>query len=55
MEVFESFVLVVSEEVVVIKLKGEGIERFRRKVEFVNVFFFFLNLLLFKENNLIFS
>lgn len=45
MEVLESFVLVFSEEVVVIRFKGEGIERFRWRVEFVSGILFFLEFL----------
>lgn len=45
MEVLESFVFVFSEEVVVIRFKGEGIERFRCWVEFVSGVLFFLDFL----------
>lgn len=55
MEVLESLAPVPSEEVVAIKPKGEGIERFRRRVEPASVHSSLPNLPLPKENNSIFS
>lgn len=55
MEVLESLAPVASEEVVAIKPKGEGIERFRRKVEPASVLSSLPNLPPPKENNSIFS
>lgn len=55
MEVLESLAPVPSEEVVAIKPKGEGIERFRRRVEPASVYSSLPNLPPPKENNSIFS
>ena len=55
MEVLESLAPVPSEEVVAVKPHGEGIERFRRRVEPASGVFSLPNLSLPQENNSIFS